>query len=46
MCVQEEVTVSGFSVDKLKGKQLLLKFRPDAQDVFRAKVKLGTSLDV
>ena len=28
----------GFSIDQLKGKQLLLKFRPDALVVFRAKV--------
>ena len=28
----------GFSNDQLKGKQLLLTFRPDALVVFRAKI--------
>ena len=33
----------GFSVDQLKGKQLLLMFRLDALVIFRAKSKLNVS---
>ena len=36
----------GFSKDQLKGKQLLLTFRPDALVVFRAEVQEWTARSI